>query len=149
MIILIPIILIPVIIIVSPGGSISPGGSRCQTYEGGFGAYPGCEAHGGYTFCAFAALCILKRYDVFHGPRLLVKHNKEPSCIGREVGYGRRLTLLDLGHVQTNVHGGRLPGENQQARGRLLLVLARCAVSALSNPTPGASGQLHHGRRRQ
>jgi protein farnesyltransferase subunit beta len=31
----------------------------CQTHEGGFGAEPGNEAHGGYTFCALAALSIL------------------------------------------------------------------------------------------
>ena len=31
----------------------------CQTYEGGFGAEPGNEAHGGYTFCALAGLAIL------------------------------------------------------------------------------------------
>lgn len=32
---------------------------RCQTYEGGFGATPeGNEAHGGYAFCALAALCM-------------------------------------------------------------------------------------------
>ncbi|KJE89422.1 farnesyltransferase [Capsaspora owczarzaki ATCC 30864] len=34
---------------------------RCQTYEGGFGGVPGVEAHGGYAFCAFAALVMLKR----------------------------------------------------------------------------------------
>ncbi|XP_065178134.1 protein farnesyltransferase subunit beta-like [Sycon ciliatum] len=33
--------------------------SRCQTYEGGFSGCPGMEAHGGYTFCAFAALILL------------------------------------------------------------------------------------------
>ena len=33
----------------------------CQTYEGGFGGEPGLEAHGGYAFCAFAALVILGR----------------------------------------------------------------------------------------
>ena len=33
----------------------------CQTYEGGFGGEPGHEAHGGYVFCAFAALVILGR----------------------------------------------------------------------------------------
>jgi len=32
---------------------------RCQTYEGGFGGEPGNEAHGGYNFCAVAALLIL------------------------------------------------------------------------------------------
>merc|ERR1712071_360460 len=34
----------------------------CQTYEGGFGGEPmGTEAHGGYTFCAFAALTLLQK----------------------------------------------------------------------------------------
>ena len=31
----------------------------CQTYEGGMGGEPGNEAHGGYTFCAVAALLML------------------------------------------------------------------------------------------
>lgn len=31
----------------------------CQTYEGGFGGAPGLEAHGGYSFCAAAALAML------------------------------------------------------------------------------------------
>ncbi|XP_065188946.1 protein farnesyltransferase subunit beta-like [Sycon ciliatum] len=34
--------------------------SECQTYEGGFGGVRGAEAHGGYTYCAFAALCLLR-----------------------------------------------------------------------------------------
>ncbi|EPZ36789.1 Protein farnesyltransferase subunit beta domain-containing protein [Rozella allomycis CSF55] len=34
---------------------------KCQTYEGGFGGIPDAEAHGGYTFCAVAALKILGR----------------------------------------------------------------------------------------
>lgn len=33
--------------------------SRCQTYEGGIAAAPGFEAHGAYTFCALACLCLL------------------------------------------------------------------------------------------
>ncbi|KAG4095708.1 terpenoid cyclases/Protein prenyltransferase [Neocallimastix lanati (nom. inval.)] len=37
--------------------------ASCQTYEGGMGGYPGNEAHGGYTFCALAALEILKKTD--------------------------------------------------------------------------------------
>ncbi|KXS16907.1 protein farnesyltransferase subunit beta [Gonapodya prolifera JEL478] len=32
---------------------------QCQTYEGGFGGVPAVEAHGGYSFCALAALDIL------------------------------------------------------------------------------------------
>lgn len=31
----------------------------CQTFEGGFGGEPGSEAHGGYTFCAVAALQLI------------------------------------------------------------------------------------------
>jgi len=37
--------------------------ASCQTYEGGFGAAPGHEAHGGYTFCAVAALVLLNSID--------------------------------------------------------------------------------------
>jgi len=33
----------------------------CQTYEGGFGGEPWTEAHGGYAFCASAALFILRQ----------------------------------------------------------------------------------------
>lgn len=33
---------------------------KCQTMEGGFGGEPWAEAHGGYTFCAVAALELMK-----------------------------------------------------------------------------------------
>ncbi|KAF2233997.1 terpenoid cyclases/Protein prenyltransferase [Viridothelium virens] len=33
--------------------------SHCQSFEGGIGAAPGNEAHGGYAFCALACLCII------------------------------------------------------------------------------------------
>lgn len=36
---------------------------ECQTYEGGFSGEPGDEAHGGYTFCALAAMFILTSPD--------------------------------------------------------------------------------------
>ncbi|XP_046738518.1 protein farnesyltransferase subunit beta [Diprion similis] len=35
--------------------------ASCQTWEGGFGGCPGMEAHGGYTFCALAALLLLEK----------------------------------------------------------------------------------------
>ncbi len=41
--------------------------AQCQTFEGGFGGAPFDEAHGGYTFCAAAALLIL-------GKDVLLKH---------------------------------------------------------------------------
>ncbi|KAG4305750.1 hypothetical protein PORY_000660 [Pneumocystis oryctolagi] len=33
--------------------------SKCQTYEGGLSGYPNSEAHGGYTFCILASLCLI------------------------------------------------------------------------------------------
>lgn len=36
---------------------------QCQTYEGGFGGEPWTEAHGGYTFCAVAALELMDAVD--------------------------------------------------------------------------------------
>ncbi|CAF1323134.1 unnamed protein product [Didymodactylos carnosus] len=44
---------------------------RCQTYEGGFGAVPGCEAHGGYTFCGYATLLLLQRENLCDKDNLL------------------------------------------------------------------------------
>eukprot|EP01137_Pigoraptor_chileana_P019592 Opistho-2@80807 len=38
--------------------------ASCQTYEGGYGAVPFMEAHGGYTFCAVAGLILLGREDL-------------------------------------------------------------------------------------
>jgi len=45
--------------------------ARNQTYEGGIGAEPGNEAHGGYTYCGLAALRILNRTDVIDLEALL------------------------------------------------------------------------------
>ena len=38
--------------------------AACQTYEGGFGAEPYNEAHGGYAYCAVAPLRILDKIDM-------------------------------------------------------------------------------------
>lgn len=43
----------------------------CQTYEGGIGGCPGTEAHGGYTFCGYAALVILGHEKLIDTDRLL------------------------------------------------------------------------------
>ena len=40
--------------------------ASCQTFEGGFGAEPFNEAHGGYTFCALAALRILDSVSIIN-----------------------------------------------------------------------------------
>lgn len=36
---------------------------ECQTFEGGLGAVPFAEAHGGYTFCGVAALALVGQAD--------------------------------------------------------------------------------------
>lgn len=45
--------------------------AKCQTYEGGFSGEPGLEAHGGYTFCGYAALVLLGKQDIIDNKRLL------------------------------------------------------------------------------
>ncbi|CAF2957240.1 unnamed protein product [Rotaria sp. Silwood2] len=45
--------------------------ASCQTYEGGFGACPGAEAHGGYSFCGYATLLLLDRESICDRESLL------------------------------------------------------------------------------
>ena len=45
----------------------------CQSYEGGFSAIPGTEAHGGYTFCGFATLALLEKTKLVDIKSLLVR----------------------------------------------------------------------------
>lgn len=47
--------------------------AKCQTWEGGFGGCPGMEAHGGYAYCALAALVMLGKTEFCHLPELLVR----------------------------------------------------------------------------
>lgn len=97
---------------------------RCQTYEGGFGGVPGVEAHGGYSYCALAALDILQSVDAVDIPALavslgiqsLVKHS-QPLFLHK---------ALDL--FPSNEAGGWIPGSHQQTGGRLLLILAGWCV---------------------
>lgn len=46
---------------------------ECQTYEGGIGGVPNLEAHGGYSFCAIAALALLGSIGSFDLHGLLVR----------------------------------------------------------------------------
>ncbi|EEC69953.1 very-long-chain (3R)-3-hydroxyacyl-CoA dehydratase PASTICCINO 2B [Oryza sativa Japonica Group] len=48
----------------------------CQSYDGGFGLVPGSESHGGGTFCAVAALCLMGFIQVD-----LASNLQEPSSI--------------------------------------------------------------------
>ncbi|CAG8558918.1 9604_t:CDS:10 [Ambispora leptoticha] len=44
---------------------------KCQNFDGGIGGVPGIEAHGGYAFCALAAMEIMGKTDLLDIPRLL------------------------------------------------------------------------------
>ncbi|KAL7535196.1 hypothetical protein ACHAXR_010135 [Thalassiosira sp. AJA248-18] len=74
--------------------SISRHIASCQTFEGGFGAEPYNEAHGGYTFCALAALRILDSVS-------MIDVNSLSSWLARrQMGYeggfcGRTNKLVD------------------------------------------------------
>ncbi len=46
---------------------------RFQSYDGGIAALPGSEAHGGYAFCALAALVILGASELLDIPALTVR----------------------------------------------------------------------------
>ena len=68
--------------------------ASCQTYEGGFGAEPHNEAHGGYTFCALAALRIL------NAVHLIDVNNLHGWLTRRQMGFeggfcGRTNKLVD------------------------------------------------------
>lgn len=64
----------------------------CQTYEGGFGSVPDSEAHGGYTFCCVASLCLLNqlhRADLLSLLRWLT--NKQMTVEGGFCGRSNKL----------------------------------------------------------
>lgn len=71
----------------------------CQTYEGGFGNAPLAEAHGGYTFCALAALCIIgppsETIKKYSDVRLLLKWLSARQHQGEGGFSGRTNKLVD------------------------------------------------------
>eukprot|EP00002_Diphylleia_rotans_P022540 TRINITY_DN4414_c0_g1_i1.p1 TRINITY_DN4414_c0_g1~~TRINITY_DN4414_c0_g1_i1.p1 ORF type:complete len:308 (+),score=41.17 TRINITY_DN4414_c0_g1_i1:163-1086(+) len=67
---------------------------RCQTYEGGIGAFPYSEAHGGYTFCGVAAMSLLGKLDDLDVENLLYWLSRRQMIL--EGGFqGRTNKLVD------------------------------------------------------
>jgi len=65
---------------------------KCQTWEGGFGGEPFAEAHGGYTFCAIAALKLLSREDAMDtGKALAYLSRRQMSSEGGFNGRSNKL----------------------------------------------------------
>ncbi|KAJ3360229.1 hypothetical protein GGF32_008575 [Allomyces javanicus] len=58
-----------------------------QTYEGGFGLKPSSEAHGGYTYCAVAALALLDALDRIRDRSALIHW----AVARQELGYSGRI----------------------------------------------------------
>ncbi|KAL7472539.1 hypothetical protein ACHAXS_012916 [Conticribra weissflogii] len=95
--------------------------SACQTHEGGFGAEPYNEAHGGYTFCALASLRILDAVEQIHVDRLKawLAHRQmgfEGGFCGRtnklvdgcySFWQGGAIKLLDEWEAERNIEGER------------------------------------------
>ncbi|XP_065893069.1 protein farnesyltransferase subunit beta-like [Dysidea avara] len=66
--------------------------ASCQTYEGGFAAVPGTEAHGGYTFCGFAALVLLGKPHLCDMNKLMKwVTQRQMSCEGGFQGRSNKL----------------------------------------------------------
>jgi len=67
---------------------------RCQTYEGGIAGEEGLEAHGGYSYCGLAAVCIMGKAHALdlHGFLNWVAHRQ----MNTEGGFqGRTNKLVD------------------------------------------------------
>lgn len=94
---------------------------KCQTFEGGFGAAPGHEAHGGYTFCGVASLVMLKQLHRCDVESLLhwtvnKQHKLEGGFAGRYVNKLYKLCSNQNLYVF----------KNQQTSRWLLFVLGGC-----------------------
>ena len=79
--------------------------ARCQTYEGGIGGAPGCEAHGGYTFCGIAALAICRRAADVDAREKGGGDATAPSSSSSS-SLGKRVDLLSALEWATSLQGG-------------------------------------------
>ena len=135
--------------------------ASCQTHEGGIGATPGEEAHGGYTFCGLAGLVLLGAVDRLRVPQLA--HWLAQRQMGAEGGFradnklvdgcysfwqGGSFPLLHAAIQQRHRSGGEGRGDDAAAAGappffnaRALLdyVMVCCQVRTGSSATSPAA----------
>ena len=135
--------------------------AACQTYEGGMGGEPGNEAHGGYTFCAVAALLVL---GGAHHVRLeRVRQWAVRRQMRREGGFcgrtnklvdgcyswwvGALLPLLSLApphsHTANSSGGGGGGGMDAVGLQRYVLLCGQSGVGGLRDK-PGKGADLYH-----
>ena len=123
----------------------------CQTYEGGMGGEPGNEAHGGYTFCAVAALLMLRAADSVRLER--VRQWAVRRQMRREGGFqGRTNKLVDgcyswwvgaLFPLLTLAASGGGGGLDSVGLQRYVLLCAQSGVGGLRDK-PGKGADLYH-----
>jgi len=133
---------------------------NCQTYEGGFGAYPGLEAHGSFTFCGLASLMLMGKGKLCNIDNLLRwTSNKQMKLEG---GFqGRTNKLVDscysfwVGGVFPLLHNilqsEEFEGENlkhywlldTEALQHYLLVCCQDHSGGLKDK-PGVSSDIYH-----
>jgi protein farnesyltransferase subunit beta len=130
--------------------------SACQTYEGGFAATRNFnEAHGGYAFCALAALCIL------HPPQRLPEVINLPALIqwlsarqyAPEGGLSGRTNKLVDGCYSTWVGGcwalveaamgSKAPLWNREGLVRYILTCCQSPTGGLRDK-PGKESDFYH-----
>jgi protein farnesyltransferase subunit beta len=133
----------------------------CQTYEGGFGATPGNEAHGGYTFCCVASLCLVNQLHRANIPSLLRwLTNKQLEADGGFCGRSNKLVDSCYSYWQGAVFPLLHPYLIQQSKSdqdKLLsnwlfdcaalqeYILNRCQVKGgLLRDKPGAVPDFYH-----
>ncbi|ESS36461.1 prenyltransferase and squalene oxidase repeat-containing protein [Toxoplasma gondii GAB2-2007-GAL-DOM2] len=132
--------------------------AACQTYEGGIAGEPGLEAHGGYTYCGLAALCILgKAHEFLDLDRLL--HWAVMRQMGFEGGFqGRTNKLVDscysfwmsalfplLAHA-FHLAGHRIPRELWASSRHLQQYILACCQDPRGGlrDKPGKAADLYH-----
>eukprot|EP01100_Stratorugosa_tubuloviscum_P013648 TRINITY_DN6982_c1_g2_i1.p1 TRINITY_DN6982_c1_g2~~TRINITY_DN6982_c1_g2_i1.p1 ORF type:complete len:354 (-),score=148.24 TRINITY_DN6982_c1_g2_i1:55-1083(-) len=83
----------------------------CQSYDGGFGQAPGCESHGGISYCALASLSLSGHLDVINNLQDFIRWCCERQISGFQgrinkdadtcysFWIGGCLELLNCGHL--------------------------------------------------
>uniref|UniRef100_A0A915EPE8 Protein farnesyltransferase subunit beta n=1 Tax=Ditylenchus dipsaci TaxID=166011 RepID=A0A915EPE8_9BILA len=131
---------------------------RCQTYEGGFGGEPNCEAHGGYTCCAIAGLALLRKSHLVNTEgalRWLVNRQMqyEGGFNGRTnklvdgcYSYWQSASFFTLEYEITN-HTKQCPTRgllNQEALQKYVLIVAQDIRKGGLRDKPDKSPDLYH-----
>lgn len=129
----------------------------CQTYEGGFGGEPGNEAHGGYAFCAVAALYILEAVNQIQDLSGLL-HWLANRQMPYEGGYqGRTNKLVDgcysfwqgaipalLAHVVKDRYGDDVPYQCHQQQLQKYILLCGQEIAGGLRDKPGKPRDHYH-----